>query len=137
MVLTPDSIGSLLSKPQLRKQTSEAVQSKCCKARMAFGSIQHLQHFFTETSLSSKKNPFESAQYGLVPAIGRPGHVPATPFTEYFNESNLPPSPVAASQVLGTSSPRPTLEPYVKFHDIDPDTLLPGVCGDLASVAHA
>lgn len=73
----------------------------------------------------------EKAQYGLVPAIGGKGHVPSAPSSGSISEFQLPPSPAIPSP------PRLTLEPHIKSHEIDPDSLLPGVCEDLSSVAHA
>ncbi|KXN80893.1 hypothetical protein AN958_06930 [Leucoagaricus sp. SymC.cos] len=145
MVLTPDSTGSPPEPKRAKRQAAyypnlnsgnkpvKPFSRSAAKREsvMALGSIEHLQHYFTRTGLSSKKNPLERAQYGLVPAIGRPGHVPATPSAGSLKEFNLPPSPAIPSP------PRQILEPHVKSHDIDPDTLLPGVCEDLASVAHA
>lgn len=76
-------------------------------------------------------SPLEKAQYGLVPAIGGRGHVPSAPSAGTLAEINLPPSPTISS------SPRQALEPHVKSYEIDPDSLLPGVCEDLSSVARA
>lgn len=98
---------------------------------MALGSIEHLQHYFTKTGLASKKNLLEKAQYGLVPAIGGRGHVPSAPSAGSLTEFHLPPAPQLPSP------PRQISEPHVKSYDIDPDSLLPGVCEGLSSVARA
>ncbi|KAF9444316.1 hypothetical protein P691DRAFT_807536 [Macrolepiota fuliginosa MF-IS2] len=145
MVLTPDSTGSSPDARKARRQTafypnlnagSKQVKpfSRSAAKResvMALGSIEHLQHYFTKAGIASKKNPLEKAQYGLVPAIGGKGHVPSTPSAGTLAEFNLPPSPTAPSP------PRQALERHVKSDEIDPDSLLPGVCEDLSSVAHA
>jgi hypothetical protein len=76
-------------------------------------------------------SPLEKAQYGLVPAIGGKSHVPSAPSVGTLAEFNLSPPPTAPS------SSHQTLEPHVKSYEIDPDSLLPGVCDDLSSVASA
>ncbi|KAJ3570858.1 hypothetical protein NP233_g4137 [Leucocoprinus birnbaumii] len=144
LVLTPDSTGS--SPDQKRGKRHAAFYpnlnagnkpvkpfSRSAAKResvMALGSIEHLQHYFTKTGLASRKNPLEKAQYGLVPAIGGKGHIPSAPSAGSLTEFHLPPSPQVPS-------PRHSTGPHVKSYDIDPDSLLPGVCEDLSSVARA
>ncbi|KAF8519303.1 hypothetical protein JB92DRAFT_2786835 [Gautieria morchelliformis] len=94
---------------------------------MALGSIEHLQHYFTKTGLVARKNPLKPNS-NLVPAIG-PGLIQA----DTFQDSNiiLPPSPMAPPPF------RPTLPPFVKTYQTDPELLKPGVIEDLEAVEHA
>lgn len=59
------------------------------------------------------------------------GHVPTTPSITSLSDILMPPSPVNPSPA------RPILSPHVKTHEVDPESLLPGVIDDLISVAQA
>lgn len=161
MVLTPDSTGSSPEPKKARRQAAlypninsgnkpvKPFSRSAAKREsvMALGSIEHLQHYFTKAGLASKKkcvsffhynrlhphrfpSPLEKAQYGLVPAIGGKGHVPSAPSVGTLAEINISPPPAIPSS-------RQAPEPHVKSFEIDPDSLLPGVCDDLSSVASA
>ena len=73
----------------------------------------------------------EKAHYGLVPALGGRGHVPSAPSAGSLAEFHLPPSPEIPSPPLQIP------DPHFKSYDIDPESLLPGVCEDLSLVAYA
>ncbi|PPQ63658.1 hypothetical protein CVT24_004432 [Panaeolus cyanescens] len=98
---------------------------------MALGSIEHLQHYFTKTGLAAKKSLIDKPHYGLVPAIGGRGHVPSTPSITTLSDFELPPSPVVPNP------PRQIHLPHVKSHEVDPDSLLPGVIEDVIAAARA
>ena len=115
---------------------------------MALGSIEHLQYFFTKTGLAAKKKcvilhaliiasfpsnhlharPLDKAHLGLVPAIGGKSHVPSTLSITSISEVAPPVFP---------DPPKPLFPPHVKHHEVDPDSLLPGVIQDLVAVSKA
>ncbi|KAF8823151.1 hypothetical protein HHX47_DHR12000003 [Lentinula edodes] len=99
---------------------------------MALGSIEHLQYYFTKAGLKSKKKPLDKLHHGLVPAIGSSIHSPGTSSITSISDLLLPPTPVVAN-----SQPDSLLTPHVKSTEIDPETLLPGVVGDLTAVSRA
>ncbi|KAH9987965.1 hypothetical protein BJV77DRAFT_1136506 [Russula vinacea] len=95
---------------------------------MALGSIEHLQHYFTKTGLIAKKE-IKAQRKGLVPAIGSLNtHTKGNPSLSSLPELDLPPSPVLPT------SPLPTITPYVKTFEVDPENLRPGVRQDLTVV---
>lgn len=66
-----------------------------------------------------------------MPAVGGRGHVQSAPSAGSLTEFHLPPSPEIPSP------PLQIIEPHVRSYDIDPESLLPGVCEDLSLVAEA
>ncbi|KDR72828.1 hypothetical protein GALMADRAFT_252104 [Galerina marginata CBS 339.88] len=98
---------------------------------MALGSIEHLQHYFTKTGLSAKKNPLDKPHHGLVLAIGGMGHIPTSPSLSDIQDFQMPPSPAVPN------NPIPTFSPHVKAYEVDPESLLPGVIEDVIAVAQA
>ncbi|KAG5716584.1 hypothetical protein E4T56_gene16165 [Termitomyces sp. T112] len=146
-ILTPDSTGTSGSSPdsvgkKSRRQTAfypnvnssnklmKPFSRSAAKREsvMALGSIEHLQHYFTKTGIAAKKNPLNKSYQGLVPAIGGLTHVRTSP--SIGSQFELPPSPEIPP-------PQPESIQHVRTYDVDPDSLLPGVIDDLATVAQA
>lgn len=72
--------------------------------------------------------PLDKAHLGLVPAIGGKGHVPSTLSITSISEVAPPVFP---------EPPKPLFPPHIKHHEVDPDSLLPGVIQDLVAVTKA
>ncbi|KZT20686.1 hypothetical protein NEOLEDRAFT_1151159 [Neolentinus lepideus HHB14362 ss-1] len=97
---------------------------------MALGSIEHLQHYFTKTGLSTQQESLGRQKKGLVPALGGLQNI-STQIANQLQPSELPPTP-AAPQIN-----RPAFPPYVKTFETNPDTLRTGVIEDLIAMNHA
>ncbi|KAG2018675.1 hypothetical protein CC2G_008084 [Coprinopsis cinerea AmutBmut pab1-1] len=162
MPLTPESTGgdmAALQSKKNRRQTAVYNPSKASslssnsaqkplkpfsrsaakrESVLALGSIEHLQHYFSQTGIVSKRNPLVNKfrNQGLVPAIGGREHVPLSPTGDG--------SPVASLEALLERQPPPQsqqqsqpLTPHVKTHEVHPDSLLPEVIDDLTALVKA
>ncbi|KAJ7854313.1 hypothetical protein B0H14DRAFT_764987 [Mycena olivaceomarginata] len=154
MLLTPDSTGAADSEAapsqfavkKARRQTAfypnvnstnkpQKPFSRSAAKResvMALGSIEHLQHYFTKTGIEAKKNAKAGkVHHGLVPVFGGLTHVRTDSTESSGSVMDLPPSPAAPIPAA------PSLPPYVKTFEMDPESLLPGVIDDLSDVSFA